>query len=130
MIPTVNIKIASMELVPIVIYHCLRLPSKWDDLDLSHFPAEEELVQEARSIALNAVRREIDVEQPRDEKAGMLVFAADFEGRFPGNVTPSFATSNVILWYRLKVKVVADVCGKDVEHEAETRVVVLADVKA
>lgn len=129
-IASVQIRVASVELIPLVIYRALRDPEV-ADLALAPLqcPPEQELVEEGKAEILNAVPQVLDVEQLRDTDGKALMFPGSFEGRLPGNVSPSFATTNMILWWKLRVKVVANVCGKEVEDTMETKVAVVSDIK-
>lgn len=128
-IPSVHIKILLMELVPLVVYRSIKEESALDyPFENIECPHEEETVEEGKSIALNAVPPKVDVEQQPDRKSPSLEFPTTFEGRLPGNVTPNFATSNIVLWYKLRVRLQANVCGKEIEDNAEMKIVVLSDV--
>lgn len=129
-IPSVQVKIASVELVPLVIYRALRDPKAVDvALESFHCPQEQELVEEEKAIMLNAIPQVLDIEQQRDSDDKALIFPGSFEGRLPGNACPSFATTNMILWWKLRMKVVANLCGKEIEDTVETNVVMVSDVK-
>ncbi|KAK4496712.1 hypothetical protein PRZ48_012695 [Zasmidium cellare] len=130
-IPEVRIKIASIELAPLVIYRTLKDPKAIDmPMDNVQAPPEQELVEDGKAVVLNAVPQEILVAQQREDKSDVLVYSADFEARLPGDVTPSFATTNIILWWKLRVKLVADVCGKEFDDVAETKIVVITNLKS
>ncbi|KAF2160371.1 hypothetical protein M409DRAFT_29219 [Zasmidium cellare ATCC 36951] len=131
-IPNVRIGISSIELVPLVIYRILRDRESANMLPLESVqcPPEQELVEEGQAVSLNAVPQEVFVEQQRDDKSEALGFPGSFGGRLPNHISPSFATTNIVLWWKLRVKLVANVGGKEFDDTAETRVMVISDVKS
>ncbi|KXS98650.1 hypothetical protein AC578_10072 [Pseudocercospora eumusae] len=121
-IPSVQLRIRDVKLMPITFYRALRVESlASSSLDRGE---HEEIDEEKILLNANPDTQTVQGEQRMAENSSKLVFPATFEARIPSSVCPSFRTLNINRTYRLKMVLRADICGKEFEHKFELSVAV------